>query len=238
VARTGALGLTSRLCYHPQLPELADLLRAHPDQKIVLNHLGGPLGVGPYEGIRAEVFAQWSASMRELAKSQPVRQTGRVGHEREWIWLHHQPLRQARARWHGVGPYMETAIEAFGSARCMFESNFPVDKGMCAYPCCGMRSRYRGGCSAGEKADLFHGSAARFYSLPRCNCTRSTRLVAGQAECDRKMRKACFIHQSGRLPSTIETRPVMKFGSSARTAQRNNNPDVDSAAGFKDYMTM
>jgi L-fuconolactonase len=61
---------------------------------------------------------------------------------------------------------METAIEAFGAARCMFESNFPVDKGMCAYPVLwNAFKRIAGGCSDDEKADLFHRSAARFYGL-------------------------------------------------------------------------
>jgi len=64
-------------------------------------------------------------------------------------------------------PYMETAIEAFGADRCMFESNFPVDKGMCSYPVLwNAFKRIAAGASAEEKAALFHGTAARFYSLP------------------------------------------------------------------------
>ncbi len=64
-------------------------------------------------------------------------------------------------------PYVETAIEAFGVDRCMFESNFPVDKGMCSYPVLwNAFKRIAAACSADEKAALFHGTAARFYSLP------------------------------------------------------------------------
>ena len=63
-------------------------------------------------------------------------------------------------------PYVETCIEAFGAARCMFESNFPVDKGSYAYApfwnACKMLAR---GASATEKTDLFSGTAARFYRL-------------------------------------------------------------------------
>ena len=62
---------------------------------------------------------------------------------------------------------METAIEAFDAARCMFESNFPVDKGMCAYPVLwNAFKRIAASCSADEKADLFRGAATRFYGLP------------------------------------------------------------------------
>ena len=61
---------------------------------------------------------------------------------------------------------METAIDAFGAARCMFESNFPVDKGMCSYPVLwNAFKRIAAGCSADEKADLFHATATRFYRL-------------------------------------------------------------------------
>ena len=63
-------------------------------------------------------------------------------------------------------PYVETCIEAFGAKRCMFESNFPVDKGSYSYPvfwnAC---KRLASGASAREKADLFSGTAARFYRL-------------------------------------------------------------------------
>jgi predicted TIM-barrel fold metal-dependent hydrolase len=63
-------------------------------------------------------------------------------------------------------PVMETCIETFGAGRCMFESNFPVDKGMCSYVSCwNAFKRIAEGCSAAEKADLFAGSAARFYRL-------------------------------------------------------------------------
>ena len=63
-------------------------------------------------------------------------------------------------------PFMETCIEAFGAERCMFESNFPVDKGMCSYPVVwNAFKRLAAGCSDAERAALFHGTAARFYRL-------------------------------------------------------------------------
>ncbi len=155
--------------YHPQLGDLADLLRTCTTQKIVLDHFGGPLGVGHYEGKRDEVFAQWSASIRELAKAPNLFiKLGGLAMNVNGFGYHHQPLPpssgEMAAAWK---PYMETAIEAFGADRCMFESNFPVDKGMCSYPVLwNAFKRIAAGCSADEKAALFHRTAARFYSLP------------------------------------------------------------------------
>lgn len=169
VARTGKLGLTFEAwCYHPQLPELSAMLKACPDQKIVINHLGGPLGVGPYEAHRADVFAQWAASMKDLAQYENLFvKLGGLAMNVNGFGYHHQPLPpgsgEMATAWR---PYMETAIAAFGVSRCMFESNFPVDKGMCAYPVLwNAFKRIAAGCSADEKAALFHGTAARFYSL-------------------------------------------------------------------------
>src|SRR6202790_2490942 len=58
--------------YHPQIPELTDLARAFPDTTIILDHFGGPLGTGPYEGKRAEILPHWKRDMTELAKCQNV----------------------------------------------------------------------------------------------------------------------------------------------------------------------
>jgi L-fuconolactonase len=169
VRRVGALGFTFEAwCYHPQLPELADMLNACPDGKVVLNHLGGPLGVGPYEGKRAEVFAAWRTSMAALAKCPNLYvKLGGLAMNVNGFGYHHEVLPpgsgEMAAAWR---PYMETAIELFGADRCMFESNFPVDKGMCSYPVLwNAFKRIALGCSAEEKDALFHDTAARFYGI-------------------------------------------------------------------------
>jgi L-fuconolactonase len=168
--RLHAHGLTFEAwLYHPQLGDLVDLLRAFPDQKVVLNHLGGPLGVGPYENRRAEVFAQWRAYMTELAACPNLYvKLGGLAMNVNGFGFHHEVLPPSSGEmataWR---PYIETAVELFGADRCMFESNFPVDKGMCNYPVLwNAFKRVAAGCSAGEKATLFHRSAQRFYSLP------------------------------------------------------------------------
>jgi len=169
-ARLERLGLTFEAwLYHPQLGDLVDLLRAYPGQKVVLNHFGGPLGVGPYEGKRDEVLSSWRGHIRELAKSPNLHmKLGGLAMNVNGFGYHHQVLPPSSGEMANAWrPYMETAIEAFGADRCMFESNFPVDKGMCSYPVLwNAFKRIAAGASAEEKAALFHGTAARFYSLP------------------------------------------------------------------------
>ena len=168
-ARLARFGLTFEAwLYHPQLSDLADLLRAFPDQKVVLNHFGGPLGVGPYESKRADVFARWRDSMRDLAKAPNLYlKLGGLAMNVNGFGWHHAVLPPSSGEMANAWrPYVETAIELFGADRCMFESNFPVDKGMCSYPVLwNAFKRLAAACSADEKAALFHGTAQRFYTI-------------------------------------------------------------------------
>ena len=168
-AQLQPLGLTyAAWLYHPQLPELTALAREYPDTQIVLNHIGAPLGIGPYAGRRDEIFATWSASMRELATCQNVHvKLGGLGMGRYGNGFHDRPTPPSSETLAAVmKPYIETCIELFGAARCMFESNFPVDKGSYPYAAywnaCKLLAR---DASADEKADLFRGTATRFYRL-------------------------------------------------------------------------
>ena len=67
--------------YHPQLMELVDLARAFPDTAIILDHIGGPLGIGPYAGKGEEVFREWQCGMaaRAACATVVVRLGGRGG---------------------------------------------------------------------------------------------------------------------------------------------------------------
>ncbi len=154
--------------YHPQLPELTALARAFPETTIILNHVGGPLGIGPYAGQRDEVFATWAASIRDLASCPNVQvKLGGLGMPLTGLGHHElaEPLSSAdlAEAWR---PYFETCLDAFGTKRAMFESNFPVDKesyGYAAYwNAC---KRLTQGASANERADLFRQTAARVYRL-------------------------------------------------------------------------
>jgi predicted TIM-barrel fold metal-dependent hydrolase len=154
--------------YHPQLPELTDLARAFPDTTIVLDHFGGPLGIGPYQGRRAEVFAAWRGAIRALAECPNV--VAKLGglvmplngfgfHKRERPPTSAE-LAEATREW-----YLHT-IDCFGVGRCMFESNFPVDKVSASYRV--LWNSFKlivATLSTGEKAALFHDTAARVYGL-------------------------------------------------------------------------
>src|SRR5262245_55156368 len=54
-------------CYHHQIPEVTALARAFPDTTIILDHFGGPIGIGPYAGKAEEWYDKWCAQMTESA---------------------------------------------------------------------------------------------------------------------------------------------------------------------------
>ncbi len=168
-AELAPLGLSfDAWLYHPQIPELADLARAFPETRIVLDHCGGPLGIGPYAGRRDEVFRDWAAAIRDLAGCPNVSvKTGGLGMGVNGFDFHdgEDPPSSDRLA-EAWRPYVEACVEAFGADRCMFESNFPVDKGSYGYAvywnAC---KKLAAGASAAEKADLFAGTAARVYRI-------------------------------------------------------------------------
>ncbi len=154
--------------YHPQLGDLIDLARAFPEQPIVLDHAGGPLGLGWYADRRDEIFAGWKRDMQELAGCPNVSvKLGGLGMRINGFQFHRRekpPSSQELAEaWR---PYIEVCIEAFGVRRCMFESNFPVDKITAPYAIYwNAFKRLAAGSSADEKAALFRETARRFYRL-------------------------------------------------------------------------
>jgi len=152
--------------YHPQIKTLTQVARECPDVKIVLNHFGGPLGVGPYK--RDEVFAGWRADIKALsACPNAYVKLGGLAMIVNAFDFHLAPLPPSSGQMADAWrPYVDACIENFGADRCMFESNFPVDKGACSYPVLfNAFKRLASGASASEKADLFAGTASRFYRL-------------------------------------------------------------------------
>jgi predicted TIM-barrel fold metal-dependent hydrolase len=154
--------------YQTQIAELTELARAFPDTPIVLDHAGTPLGIGRYAGRREELFAAWKSAIVELATCPNVAiKLGGLGmivggfgfHERERPPNSHE----LAAAWK---PYIETCVEAFGSHRCMFESNFPPDRATCSYGVLwNAFKRIVAGAGEDEKTDLFARTAERFYGL-------------------------------------------------------------------------
>jgi predicted TIM-barrel fold metal-dependent hydrolase len=168
-ARLAPLGLSfDAWLYHTQLGDLVDLARAFPDTLIVLDHVGGPIGLGRYAGRRDEVFAEWRARIGELAACPNVYiKLGGLGMRMFGFTVHAHELppssEELAAAWR---PYIEACIAAFGPERAMFESNFPVDKGSCSYHVLwNAFKRIAAGCSAAEKAALFSTTAVKFYRL-------------------------------------------------------------------------
>src|SRR3984893_15665461 len=141
---------------------------ASPETQIVLDHVGGAIGLGPYGGKRDDVFAEWSSRIRELAACPNVHiKLGGLGMRMFGFTVHTGELppssEELAAAWR---PYIETCIAAFGPERAMFESNFPVDKGSCGYAALwNAFKRIAAGYSAAEKAALFAGTARKFYRL-------------------------------------------------------------------------
>ncbi len=154
--------------YHTQLGELADLATAMPELAIVINHQGGPLGIGPYEGRRAEVWSDWEHFMTRLARFPNLSvKLGGFGMLMAGFDFHdRQRPASSQELADAWGPYMRRCIELFGAERCMFQSNFPVDKGTTSYLLLwNAFKRIAHDFSADEKHALFFGSANRTYCL-------------------------------------------------------------------------
>ena len=163
------LGLSfDALVYHTQLGELADLAAAFPDTTIILNHIGRPLGAGPYTGKRDEVFADWQKGIAAVAQRENVVVKlggfGNLinGHDRHQRPIPPTSLDVAET----ITPWLTYCIEQFGPDRCMFESNFPVDRASYAYTTAWNAFKLVArDFSESEKAAMFQGTAVRAYRL-------------------------------------------------------------------------
>jgi predicted TIM-barrel fold metal-dependent hydrolase len=169
LSRLSALGLSlDAWVFHTQLRDVIDLARAFPATNIIMGHVGGVLGYGPYAGRREEIFRSWKADIAELAKCPNV--TMKLGGMmmRAALFDYKAAERPVTSEELAIlwRPYIETCIEQFGANRCMFESNFPVEKmGIGWAALWNAFKRIAAGASAGEKRALFHDTAQRVYRL-------------------------------------------------------------------------
>jgi len=156
------------MLYHEQIRELTVLAREVEEATIILDHFGTPLGVGYYREREQDTFATWRRDIMELAKCPNVHvKMGGLGMIITGAEYHLRNMpptsSDLAAKW---GPYFDVCIEAFGTRRCLFESNFPVDKAMYSYGVLwNAFKRLTAGASAAEKGDLFMGTASRLYRL-------------------------------------------------------------------------
>lgn len=157
------------LVYHPQIGEVADLADAFPDQPIVLNHLGQVLGVADFASCRSEVFVQWKSALRNVALRPNVRvKIGGLGMPMFGFGFEYESApTTAETLVQAWQAYIDVCIECFGTDRCMFESNFPVDNQSCSYlelwNAFKLATR---SLSEGERRNLFYRSACQAYRLP------------------------------------------------------------------------
>lgn len=169
LARVQARSLVyEAMLYHQQIPELTALAQAMPDLPIVLDHIGCIIGVGPYEGKAQESFHAWRKDITGLARCPNV-----------CVKLGGFGMIITGARWNEGAvppssaeladawrPYVESCIELFGVDRCLFESNFPVDKAMYSYRTVwNAFKRLTAGMSETEREALFAGTTARTYNI-------------------------------------------------------------------------
>ncbi len=152
----------------PQLGDVLDLAQAFPDQPICLDHCGTPLNIASYHGTLDENFERWRKSIRALGECENV-SVKLGGLAMAFCGMPEEgPAKgcgseELAAQWK---PYVETCIEAFGSTRAMFESNYPVDRWGASYAVLwNAFKRLAAGYSDDEKAALFAGNAARFYRI-------------------------------------------------------------------------
>lgn len=169
VARLGERGLTyDTWNYHHQMKDFAALARAVPGTTMILDHFGTPLGVGRYEGKRDEIFAKWKDDIAEVAACPNVHAKlgGMAMPDNGFGWnTREKPpssdeFVEAQAKWY------HHAIACFGPERCMFESNFPVDRLSISY-----RTLWNGlkkiaaDYPEAAQAAMFSGTARKVYKL-------------------------------------------------------------------------
>lgn len=156
--------------YQTQLDEVAALARQLPDLQIVLNHAGGPLGVGPFEGRPRPARESWAAGIQRLAERPNVAvKIGGFGMPIMGFGFEQGECAPSSSHiGEVIEPYVQHCVALFGTTRCMFESNFPVDKGGVGYDTLwNAYKRIAWSWSEAQRANLFSDTARRIYRIPR-----------------------------------------------------------------------
>ena len=154
--------------YHTQLNELEFVAKNLPDLSIILNHIGGPIQVGPYEGKQGITHREWRRSMMRLAVFPNIKvKLGGLGMKvcGSKFNLNPKPPSSDQLSELWKSWFFET-IDLFGTDRCMFESNFPVDKGSCSYGVLwNAFKKISANFSNDEKNKLFYQNAKETYNI-------------------------------------------------------------------------
>jgi L-fuconolactonase len=155
--------------YFPQLQELAAFAKAIPDLPIILNHIGGLVRTGPYADKDDEVLLTWRRGIAAVvACPNGTIKLGGIGMPRTGFdWHSRQKPVGSEVLAAAISPFMTYCIEQFGPSRCMFESNFPVDKVSFSYHVMyNAFKRLSKSYTPTERAQMFHDTAVRVYRVP------------------------------------------------------------------------
>mgnify|MGYP000483119726 CR=1 FL=1 len=169
VARLGERGLTyDSWHFHHQNAEFADLARATPGTTMVLDHFGTPVGVGQFAGRRDEIFEQWKADIAEVAACEnTVAKLGGLAMPDNGYGFHEAERPPTSAEFLALQqPWYEHTIECFTPERCMFESNFPVDRFSLSYGVYwNAMKQIAAQYTSAEQDAMFSGTASRVYRI-------------------------------------------------------------------------
>ena len=167
--RLGKMGYTfDTWHYHYQNQEFYELAKACSETQMILDHFGTPLGVGPYEPQKAQIFSQWKKDIKAIAScDNVVAKIGGLAMPDNGFGWHTRDTPPTSDEFVAAQrEYYLYTIECFGPERCMFESNFPVDKFSISYPVLynGLK-KIVADFSESEKDTMFYGTAKRIYRL-------------------------------------------------------------------------
>ena len=155
--------------YHHQLLQVAHLASNNPDLIIVLDHFSGPLGIGSYATIKEQVYKNWKKDLKELSQYKNVfAKLGGLAMPINGLGFEANPNPPTSDQFMALQrQFYLTTIDFFGSERCMFESNFPVDKYSVSYQV--LWNAFKNlvkDFSETDKNNLFFKTASNVYSIP------------------------------------------------------------------------
>jgi predicted TIM-barrel fold metal-dependent hydrolase len=132
-----------------RLSDIVELLKGFPEARVIVTHTGDP-----YERTDA-YFQRWKAGMATLAEfpNLVVKISGLGMRDREWTV-------------DSIRPWILETIDIFGVDRCMFGTNWPVDRLYSDLPT--LLRAYReviAGFTHDEQSRLFRENAERYYSI-------------------------------------------------------------------------
>jgi len=151
-----------------ELPKLSALASEFPKVTFVLNHLGGL--IGPAMG-GDSMEGTWRQELADIARCCPnvTCKVGGIFMPINGWGLHTRATPAGSQELADLAfPYFSYAIKCFGTERCMFESNFPVDKESATYRTVWNMFKHvasRAALTEHQKADIFHNTAIRVYRL-------------------------------------------------------------------------